>query len=168
MAAEDLITQADIELRIGGPEVLARFCDDDRDGTSDADVVAMLISDASQEAIGLLHNGFPTFALVAKLVQEDESVLRSIVDIACGMAGDRRPDMVDGGGNPIMGGRRDRGAKRLRELAQAQQRAAGEEEAGPNAILRSRVSRNISLPGEAFYFPRQSRGDNSPKGGGGF
>lgn len=167
MAAEDLITQADIELAIGGPEYLIRFTDDDRDNTADAGVVAMLITRASQIAIGRLKNGFPSFEDVQNLVNDDEQVRGFVVDIACGLAGERRPDMVTADGKPILRWRREQGEKGLTAIGQAQARAAGEEgAAGTNRLLHARTS--VDIADRAFYFPRQTRGSNSPNGGGGY
>jgi len=155
----DLITQSDLEIRIGARAV-AEFSDDDGDGVADVDVVAWALSTASREAEGALRPGFPTAAQVAAIVGADSAVLNLIVEIAAGLLGGRRISTLSADGKAPFEGWRERALKRLREIGAADARAAGEETGGGNALLRARVN-----PKRDMVFAATAR---DPKGPGGF
>jgi hypothetical protein len=158
-----LIDQAQLEQRIGGAEYLLRFTDDDRDGVADASVVAGILDEASQLAIGHLWAGFPSLDLIDALVASDVAVAGAIGDIACGLAGQRRPEFVNQQtGEPVFGWRRVQGERVLRDIGAARRNAAGEATVGPNQINHMRPSRSIATA--PFTFSTSSRDRKGPGG----
>ncbi len=160
-----LITQGQLETRMGGPSYLVKLTDDNGDGTADAGIVTEILTEASQLAVGCLWNGFPTQELVKTLVDNDLSAKGAICDIACGLAGQRRPELADGQGKLLFAGRRKQGEDTLRGIAQAKLRSAGEQVAGRNDLLHARRSRNVA--NEPFIFAK-SGSDPNDRGPGGF
>jgi hypothetical protein len=163
--ATDLIDQADIERRIGGPATLVRLTDDNGDGIADAAIVAEIISEASGLGVGLLWNGFPSEPQITTLVDADISVKNAIVDIACALCGQRRPEWVNDRGEPMMLWRRKQGEGVLRDIVKRDRRSGGEATAGTNTLTRSRRSARTTSGCAKSYF---ANSDKDPKGPGGF
>lgn len=147
----DLITQADLEYRLGGPVRLVQLADDDGDGTADPAIVSAAIDEASRLAEGILWSGFPNITQIATLVANDSSLRGAISDIGIALLGDRRPEFVNDAGKPRENWRRAQGEKVLRDIARTDRRAAaGEAVAGANTELQSRSSRE--KPPTTFVF----------------
>lgn len=73
--AADLVTAADLIARLdGGEEALRELAGDDGAGAYRADVVALAITEASEEGYGILLAGFPTVETVQHLAANDPSV----------------------------------------------------------------------------------------------
>jgi hypothetical protein len=154
-----LITQADVERRIGA-RTLAQLLDDDGDEVADAANVTWMLNTASRIAEGALKPGFPTAALVATLVAADAAVLNDVVEIAAGLAGGHKPGLVGADGRSPYDGWRDKAEKRLVALGKAESRATGEETAGNNRKLATSKS-----CGRELLF---SSTPSNPTGSGGF
>ena len=160
-----LITQGQLENRIGGPAKLVQLLDDNGDGVADAGLVAEVLEEATQLGVGLLWDGFPTYELVALLVANDLAIVGAFCDIACGLAGQRRIEFTNPQGLPVFDSRRKQGEKVLAEIARAKRRASGEEQAGRNSLLHARRSRNVQA--EPFIFAK-SGSDPNDRGPGGY
>lgn len=165
MAAANLITQADLERRLGGPAVLVRLAADDGGVAADATIVADLLAEASLLGYGLLWNGFPSEEQIALLVTNDVAVKGAVCDIACGLAGQRRPEWVNDKGEPMMGWRRLQGERVLAQIVKRERRAGGEQQAGTNTLTRSRRSARMKDDSAPSFF---ANSDKDPKGPGGF
>lgn len=135
----DLITQADIEQRIGAAE-LVRLLDDDGDGVADSGNVTWALTAASAIAKGILYRAFSSETKIEALVAADPGVLNDVVEIAVGLAGTRRPQLLGADGrSPYSHWRKDAEA-RLDRVASAKTRAIGEATAGLNETVYSNVS----------------------------
>ena len=159
-----LIDQAGLERRLGGARYLLQLTDDDGDSVADTAVVAQILDEASRIGESLLWNGWPNTDQIAELVAADVALQGAVCDIACGLAGDRRPEWRDGAGAPFYAGRRARGEAYLREVAAARgRRSRAEGSVGTNAV----VGPVVAGPGGArpFFFASSS---SNPKGPGGF
>jgi hypothetical protein len=157
-----LITQAQVETRIGGPAYLVRLTDDDGDGTADAAIVTALIAEATATAVGLLKPGFQSYETVAALAADDESVMGAIVDIALGLFGARKQEFHDEQGRGMFWMRRRDAEALLSRMGTAKQRAKGEQAVGRNRLLGTRVSRNIAT--DPYVFQSSSRDRKGPGG----
>ena len=158
-----LIDQAGLERRLGGARYLLQLTDDDGDGVADTATVAQILDEASRIGESLLWDGWPNIDQIAELVSSDIALQGAIYDVACGIAGDRRPEWRDGAGEPFYAGRRTRGETYLREVAAARgRRSRAEGAVGTNAIIGPRTTGPAA---HAFFFAATS---SNPKGPGGF
>jgi hypothetical protein len=146
----NLIDQAIVEQRMGGPKYLVMYADDDADGTADAAIVTAVLDEASRIAEGILWAGFPSLPQIATLAASDTSVRGAIADVACGLFGDRRPELVIEAGKPAQHWRREQGERVLKQIARTDRRAPGEATAGVNTQLSNRTSRE--KPPTTFVF----------------
>lgn len=89
--AWSFITEAQVRNRIS-PQLLNRLTDDDRDGTSDAGVIALLIADASSKVAGYCQ-GIHELSTVAEKAGDDTAheVVRLTLDAFEWMAVKRHP-----------------------------------------------------------------------------
>lgn len=158
-----LVTQAGLERRIGGPRYLVQLTDDNGDGVADADTVAQILDEASRIGEALLWDGWPNNDQIAALVAADVALQGAIYDIACGLAGDRRPEWRAADGEPFYSTRRTRGEAYLREVAMAKgRRSRAEGAVGANAIVGPRTTAQNP---PVFTFAASS---SNTKGPGGF
>lgn len=146
----NLISQSDVEQRMGGPRYLVQLTDDDGDGTADTAIVAWGLDEASRIAEGLLWRGFPSLTKIAALVAADSAAKGAVADIACGLFGGRRNEFVTEAGKPQQHWRREQGEKYLRQIAETARRSPGEASVGANDMLRMRVTREV--PPTTFVF----------------
>lgn len=154
-----LISQADVEKRIGAL-AFARLCDDDGDGAADAPVVEELLEEASKIAEGILLRSFSR-ATIAKLAADDIALRGAICDVAIGLAGRRRPELLGPNGNAYTEMRKD-GERVLFNMTKAEQRIAAEETDGANGTIGGAIS--VHLPARHVF----ARSRTNPRGSGGF
>ena len=154
-----LVEQADVERRIGR-QSFARLCDDDGDGVADPAVVADLLEEATHVAEGILLRAFSR-ATIAKLAATDVALRGAICDLAIGLAGRRRPELLGPNGNPYTEMRKE-GERVLAMMCKAEQRIAAEENVGANATIGGATTRPVP-PRHVFATSR-----TNPRGSGGF
>lgn len=157
--ADPLITQADLEQRIG-PANLAKMLDDDGDGIADPANVTWVLTTASRIAEGILRIAFKSQAQIKAIVDADDAIKNDIVEIGIGLSGGRRPGFLGADGKTPYSGWREAAEKRLKEVAEAKRRAIGEDTGGTNERLKSEVR-----PGTEPVYGVTS---TNPKGFGGF
>lgn len=157
-----LFTQADLELRIGGPRYLVQLTDDDGDGIADVQVVSYIRIEASKIAKGILWGAWPSEDQIEALVLKDPAVLGFVCDLAAGIAGGRRPEWVTNDGKPFFGWRYERGQRELRKLSELSLRTPAEAEVGTNQTLAARTTGET--PTYRAFLPTREH----PRGRGGF
>lgn len=161
-ATESLFTQADLELRLGGPSYLTRLSDDNGDGIADVQVLRYIQSEATKIVQGAVWGAWPSVEQVKALVGGDTALLGFACDVAAGLAGSRRPEWVTVDGKPFFEWRYQRGITELRRLADGRLRSAGESAAGTNPTLFARLE--PEPPANRQFLPTH----NKPRGLGGF
>lgn len=160
MAFPPLISQADLELRVGARRIV-ELTDDDADGVADEAPVAAVIQAASDRAGGKLLAAWSLAQIIA-LAAEDSAVRAAVVSVALGYLGERRPEFTDAQGRTLYSAQRADGLSQLDDIVRAKTRSVGEEKVGVNRTLGTRVSRQRP---PTFTFAATGR---DPKGPGGF
>ncbi len=155
----DLITQADLENRIGVTELI-HLTDDDDSGQADADKITWALSTASSYAKGLLYKGFQSEEKIELVVAADPALKNDVVEIAVGLLGGRRRQLVGEDGRNPYSGWREKAEQRLQQVAVAKRRAIGEETGGSNDTIGTTVQ-----PDRAMIFAATK---DDPIGPGGF
>jgi hypothetical protein len=158
-SATELVTRAQLELRFG-PRTVALYVDDDGDELGDSAVMALVLQEGSQRAVGLLLPGFSE-AQILKLVDNDAAVRGYVLDICADVMGRRRPEHFDADGNTPYTKIRERAEAELSRIAKAETRARGESQAATNEVLQSRTN----LTPSPLQF---SKSTTYPTGQGGF
>lgn len=161
MATGPLITLAQLERRFG-PTTVARYLDDTGDEEAEQSVEEEIRTEATQTALGLLKPGFSR-EQVAAMVETDFALRGLILDIAADVMARRRSEFLDGDGKTPYSGIRDAAETRLKEIADAEARLDGEQDAGSNQKLAVRT--NIDRQTYPLVFPPSS---SDPRGPGGF
>lgn len=161
-ATESLFTQADLELRIGGPAYLARLCDDNGDGTADVQVVRYIQAEATKIVQGVLWGAWPSVTQIKELVGADAGLLGFTCDVAAGLAGSRRPEWVTNDGKPFFEWRYARGVGELRRVSDGRLRTPSEATVGTNETLFIRTE--PAPPATRQFLPTREK----PRGTGGF
>lgn len=162
--ATNLITQADLERRVGARTV-AQFLSDDGGQAPDPTLVNEVLDEASRRAEGLL---LPAFSLesVVKLALDDVAVRGDICDIAADLMSRRRPALLaDDGTTPYSKWRKD-AEEHLKLVAKNELRLAGER--GPSG---AGVNRAITIANKPNIDPPQfvfAGTKDRPGGTGGF
>ena len=154
-----LISPTEVARRIGAQN-FARLCDDDGDGTADPQIVDEIVEEASSIAEGILLRAFPR-ATIAKLAASDIALRGAICDVAIGLAGRRRPELLGPNGNPYTEMRKD-GERVLFNMTKAEQRIAAEEQQGVNGTIGGGIS--VGLPAKHVFATSRT----NPRGSGGF
>ena len=126
-----LITQADLELRIGARNLL-KLTDEQHNATVTAALITRACAIATSVGVGLLMPGFEADAQVQLLVENDEGVKNAFVEIAIAWLGGRKPGMLAADGSTPFSNWRAPAEKMLAEIAAGKRRAAGEVLAGTN------------------------------------
>jgi len=157
--ASALITRAQLERRFG-PRTVAQYVDDDGDEQADAATMEDVLESASQCAEGALGHGFGQ-AQIQKLVDNDAHVRGLICDIAADEMSRRRPEHFDEQGTGPYTAIRKAAELKLKDIGQAKARARGEQQAGPNNVITTKVS--VDPPCLQF-----ARTKEHPNGRGGF
>lgn len=160
--AAPLVTREMCERRIG---VLAwaRLTGDQGADEPDDDTELEILEEATDRAIGLLWNGFPSEEQIRNLVEADKSVRGMLAKLAVGLAGERRPHLINDQGKPLYDGWTEKAERVLAETAEGKRRAKGEGTAGRNAMLKA--STNVAPPERKTIFVATK---DDPKGPGGF
>jgi hypothetical protein len=153
------VAPVDVERRIGAVN-FARLCDDDGDGVADPAIVAEVLEEASRIAEGILLRAF-SLSTIAKLAASDIALRGAICDVAIGLAGRRRPELLGPTGNPYTEMRKD-GERVLFNMTKAEQRIAAEEQHGVNGTIGGGIS--VGLPAKHVFAPSRT----NPRGSGGF
>ncbi len=161
-ALKDLITQRDLELRIGSNNV-ARMCNDVGGNDADQEILRKVIGQASARARTLLYRAYPSNEQIKNLVTADEGVKMLVEDLAIGLMGDRRPGFLASDGKTPYSSFRGRAEKALRAFADADDRPAGEESAGASSVVAAEAH-----PSRAQRDPVFAASSDDPKGPGGF
>ena len=154
-----LITLADVEKRIGAVNFV-RLCDDDGDGIADPATVAEILEEATHIGEGILLRAFAR-STIAKLAASDVALRGAICDIAIGLAGRRRPELLGPNGNAYTEMRKE-GERVLSNMTRAEQRIAAEEQQGVNGTIGGAIS--AQLPVKHVF----ARSRTNPRGSGGF
>lgn len=158
----DLITQSDIELRMGEAD-FARFCDDDGDGVADTGPVKSILAEASAIAKDILWSAFPSVALIEGLMSHSPSAKGAVCDIACALAGKRRREFLGPDGkNPYSDWKKD-GEAMLERIAKGERRLSAEETQGRNQTIGNRVNRSDDATFQ-FAFPGTRKNPHGPGG----
>ena len=133
-----LIEQSDIEDVIGVKKVV-EHADDDGDEVADPNVIDKLLSKASSYARGALLPGFPSQELIDELVANDEAAKNDVVELAIGLLGKRREQLLGEDGASVYSKWFDPALKRLRAIGEAKRRSIGEkaQDVGQNQLLRA-------------------------------
>lgn len=143
--ADSLISQAELERYIGA-QTLARLLNDTGDDTPNAQLLEDVIQGGTDEAYGILRVAFPSDAQIFTLVQNDRSAKNAVLDIAVGLAGQRRPGLLSDDGRTPYSGFRDRGVRTLERIAAGKRRSVGETQAGVNPTIRARTNQPDKKP----------------------
>jgi hypothetical protein len=123
------LTQAELEKRYS-PQTVVQFCDDDGDLVADAAIVAMVLEDAEEAALGLLLMGGPRAWADATLAG-NKAARNAAYQIAAGIMGERRAEfMVNGRG--VYASTKADGERKLAAIAAAEQGNTAAATAGPN------------------------------------
>jgi hypothetical protein len=154
-----LVTQAQLELRVG-VHTVARYCCDDGSDVANPAIVDEVLSEAEDEGIGLLGAGFTPDQIV-QLATDDASVRGAFLDIAADLMGRRRPSFLDAEGRSPFSQWRKRAEDVLERAGQAQRRFKGESTAGRNRLLGASTNRQPHAP--IFVGTK-----DNPTGSGGF
>lgn len=133
-----LIGQSDIEDVIGVKK-LVEHADDDGDGVADANVIEKLLTKADDYARNALKPGFGTIAAIDDLVSHDAAIRNDITELAIGLLGRRREQMLGEDGQSAYAKWFDPAHKRLVAIGRGAGRSAGEEQAGQNQLLPTRI-----------------------------
>src|SRR5213594_4098286 len=89
----DLITQADLENRIG-VDVVRRIYDDNNDGTADAGPIGRLISDVESRVKASVRRGYNVADYATVIAQKPDLLVTLALDLAQGCAWQRFPTYV--------------------------------------------------------------------------
>lgn len=162
MPTRPMISQRDLELRIGADNV-ARMTNDDGGTEPDPEIMQKVLIQASSRARTLLFRGFPSNDQIEELVACDEGVKMLVEDIGIGLMGDRRPGFIAADGRTPYSAFRTRAEKALRDVADGADRSAGEEAAGGVGTVAGEAK-----PARAQRDPVFAATANDPKGPGGF
>lgn len=157
-----LITKAEIERRIGAG-TLAELTNDQGGLTADDTVVDEAREEASDRAMGILWRAFPSEAQIVNLAAADRAVKGAVIQICCGILGQRRAGLQSPEGKTPWAGWEAAGEKVLKEIADGKRRAKGEAAAGQNETLKTRI--NQPSPPRTTIFASTK---DDPVGPGGF
>lgn len=161
MAADDLIVQLDLEIRVGA-STLRQMLTDDGSTTIDSTLVTWALETASAEAYGLLRPGYTADETIKTLVDNDPGVKNAVVELAIGLAGTRRPGILAADGSTPYSKWRSAARKELKEWGEGKRRAKGETTAGRNQNIPARVGPIAA--GDTVFIPTTE----NPQGKGGF
>lgn len=117
----------DLELRVG-VRTVATFCDDNGDGSADDDIVEAILDEAQAIAQGILLKGFPAQEQLDNLMTNDIACRGATVDIAIGLMGRRRPELLsnDDRTGSLYANWRKEGERVLERIAMADRRVTTE------------------------------------------
>lgn len=155
-----LSTQARLESRVGARQLVA-MADDDQDGVADAAIITWAIDIGSRRAEGILLGAFGSTTRIKQLVDADPSLQNDIDEICLGVLSTRRPSFLSPEGTTPLSLLGRAAEKRLREVADTDRGAAGEETAGQNDAIATHVNRDPTT----FVFAASA---SNPRGPGGF
>jgi hypothetical protein len=133
-----LIGQGDIEDVIGVKKVV-EHADDNGDGIADPNVIDKILSKASGYARGALLPGWPSQELIDELVANDPAVQNDVVEMAIGLLGKRREQLLGDDGTSVYSKWFKPAYDRLVALGKAKKRSIGEkaQDVGNNQLLRA-------------------------------
>lgn len=153
------IALEDLEYRVGASNI-ARYLDDDGDGTADENVVEAILAEASGYADSLLLGAFSTATIEA--VKADARFIGAVADIALGLAAERKPEWQRSDGKFPYAERMMRGREALEAIGKGAERLGLEETTAKNP--RKFGASHVPLPVEHYFAPSRT----NPKGSGGF
>lgn len=160
--ADPLVTREMVEAVIGAT-AWARLTGDKGADEPDEVTELRIFKVATDRAIGLLWPGFPSEERIRNLVGDDDGVNDMVANLAIGLAGKRRPHLVDGQGKPLYAGWSEKAERDLADIASGKRRAKGEATAGRNELLKAET--NVKPPERKTVFLATK---DDPKGPGGF
>jgi len=154
-----LITQAQLELRVGA-QTVARYCCDTGADVADVTIVTEVLDEAEDIGAGLLLPGFSD-AQIVLLAANGPAVRGALLAIAADLMARRRPALLDAEGRTPYSGWRKSAEQVLQRAGQAQTRLRAESAAGNNQLIS--VSTNRTPPQLIFAGTKAN-----PRGPGGF
>lgn len=165
MGLAPFLTQADLELSMGGVNVVAQYLCDDGGGMPDPVIVADVIDQATQRGAGALRSAWEAQEIVA-LVTADSAVRGAFRAIACGYAGARRPQIRDERGRTMWFDERERAISYLEEIAEAHKRSIAEGQGTAPVNPLTQPTTNWTPKNAHFEFAHTSYNEGDRRRGG--
>jgi hypothetical protein len=153
-----LVAESDLNTRFGADKVARVFCDDGSGTPGPRLPVSLEVG--SREAESVLLGAWSKEA-IALLVANDEAVKAKVCDLVLADGHSGRPEWQGGSDAPGVQMRKE-AFDFLKELARAQKRSRGEEQAGANPHARGGLVTTARVPHSWTFAPSAN---NRPRGG---